>query len=167
MNIEKNKVVLVHYTLTEGKEDGDKIETTVGQEPMGFIYGIGAMIPAFEQNLAGLKKGDSFSFGIKAPEAYGEYDQNAIMDLPRSIFAVDGVESDVLQVGNVVPLTDKEGRHFDGVVVSVDEQTVKMDFNHPMAGVDLWFKGMIDHVREASEEEMSHGHVHGAGGHHH
>lgn len=167
MNIEKNNVVLVHYTLTEGTVDGEKIETTVGQEPMGFIYGVGAMIPAFEQNLEGLKKGDVFSFGIKAGEAYGEYDQNAIMDLPREIFAIDGVESDVLHVGNVVPLTDKEGRHFDGVVVSVDETTVKMDFNHPMAGVDLWFKGAIDDVRQASEEELNHGHVHGAGGHSH
>lgn len=167
MTIDKNKVVLVHYTLTEGKADGEKIETTVGQEPMGFIFGVGAMLPAFENNLKGLKKGDDFSFGLKASEAYGEYDGNAVMDLPRTIFAVDGVESDVLQIGNVVPLTDKEGRHFDGVVVSLDEKTVKMDFNHPMAGADLWFKGHIDNVREASAEEISHGHVHGHGGHHH
>lgn len=167
MTISKNKVVIVHYTLTEGKEEGPKIETTVGQEPMGFIYGLGNMIPAFEQNLNGLKKGDNFSFGIKAADAYGVYDQQAVIDVPRQIFSIDGVESDVLKEGNVVPLTDKDGRHFEGVVVAIADNTVKIDFNHPMAGVDLWFKGHIDNVREASEEELDHGHVHGAGGHHH
>ncbi len=167
MNVEKNKVVTVHYTLTENTETGEQIESTFGQEPLSFIFGIGSMIPEFEKNLQGLKVGDTFSFGVKAKDGYGEFDENAIVDIPKNIFMVDGTISDVLQVGNIVPMRDQEGHRLDGVVLEIEEENVKMDFNHPMAGVDLWFTGEVKVVRDATQEEIAHGHAHGEGGHHH
>jgi FKBP-type peptidyl-prolyl cis-trans isomerase SlyD len=168
MIIEKNKAVFVHYTLTEGTAEGQLVETTENREPLAFIYGIGMMIPDFEKNLAGLKSGDQFAFGIKAADAYGEYDNGALVEVPRSIFEENGqVPEGLLEVGNVLPLMDKEGNHLEGMVAAVGLDTVKIDFNHPMAGVDLFFTGHVSQVRDADEAELSHGHIHGEGGHHH
>ena len=168
MVIEAKKVVSVHYTLTEGTADGQLVETTNGGEPLMFIYGAGMMIPDFERNLAGLKLGDKFSFGIEAANAYGIYDENALVEVPKSIFEENGKISDgLLEVGNMLPLTDQQGNHFQGMVAWVGLDKVKIDFNHPMAGVDLFFTGHVEGVREADPVELEHGHVHGAGGHHH
>lgn len=168
MIIDDNKVVLVHYTLTEGDASGNLVESTEGGEPLAFIFGIGQMIPEFERNLQGLKIGDSFSFPIKAAEAYGEYDETALVEVPKNMFEQDGkIPDGLLEVGNVLPLTDQNGNHFQGMVSWVGLEKVKIDFNHPMAGVDLFFTGHVQHVREAEESELSHGHVHGPGGHHH
>lgn len=168
MTIGPNKVVHVHYTLTEGTAEGDVIESTQGQEPLAFIFGLGMMIPDFESNLEGLNAGDDFAFGIKAANAYGEYDETALVEVPKTIFEVDGkIPDDLLEVGNVLPLTDPEGNHFQAMVAYVGLEKVKLDFNHPMAGVDLYFSGKVDAIREAAPEELAHGHVHGAGGHNH
>lgn len=158
----------MHYTLTEGTEDGQVIESTTGGEPLGFIFGIGQMIPDFERNLEGLQSGDSFAFAIKSADAYGEYDQTALVEVPKNMFEVEGkIPDGLLEVGNVLPLTDQEGNHFQGMVAWVGLDKVKLDFNHPMAGVDLYFKGQVESVREAEPTELTHGHVHGAGGHAH
>lgn len=166
MVIESKKVVLVHYTLTEKNAEGELIESTTGGEPLGFIYGVGMMIPDFESNLKGLKKGDTFAFGIKAANAYGEYDESAIVEVPKSIFESDGkIPDGLLEIGNTLPLTDQSGNHFQGTVAWVGLENVKLDFNHPMAGVDLFFTGSVELVRDAEAAELEHGHVHGAGGH--
>jgi FKBP-type peptidyl-prolyl cis-trans isomerase SlyD len=168
MIIEKNKAVFVHYTLTEGTADGQLVETTENREPLAFIYGIGMMIPDFEKNIAGMKSGDTFEFGIPAGSAYGEYDEGALVEVPKTIFEVDGnIQDGLLEVGNVLPLTDQEGNNLQGMVAWVGPETVKIDFNHPMAGVDLYFKGHVDNVRDAEPAEMEHGHIHGEGGHQH
>lgn len=168
MVIETNKVVSVHYTLTEGTAEGQLVESTVGREPLVFIYGIGMMIPDFEHNLNGLKVGDKFAFGIPAANAYGAYDDNALVEVPKSMFEENGkIPDGLLEVGNVLPLQDREGNRLDGMVAWVGLDKVKLDFNHPMAGVDLFFTGHIEALREADPSELEHGHVHGAGGHHH
>lgn len=168
MNIESNKVVLVHYTLTEDDANGNVIESTQGNEPLGFIFGVGQMIPEFERNLEGLKSGDQFAFAIAAANAYGEYDDSALVEVPKNMFEVDGkIPDGLLEVGNVLPLTDQEGNHFQASVDWVGLDKVKLDFNHPMAGVNLFFSGHVESVRDADPAEISHGHVHGAGGHHH
>lgn len=168
MQIETNKVVLVHYTLTEDSAEGELIESTNGGEPLGFIYGVGMMIPDFERNLEGLKAGDHFSFGIMAANAYGEYDDNAIVEVPKNMFEQDGkIPDGLLEVGNVLPLTDQQGNQFQGTVNWVGLEKVKLDFNHPMAGVNLFFTGHVELVRDADAGELAHGHVHGSGGHHH
>ena len=168
MIIENKKVVLVHYTLTEGDASGELIETTEGRDPLGFIYGMGMMIPEFEKNLAGLKEGDHFAFSIKAADAYGEYDETALVEVPKNMFETDGkIPDGLLEVGNVLPLTDNQGNQFRAMVAWVGLDKVKLDFNHPMAGVDLFFSGNVHQVREADASELEHGHIHGEGGHHH
>jgi len=166
MVVETNKVVFVHYTLTEGSAEGEIIESTQGLEPLGFIYGIGSMLPEFEANLKGLKAGDTFAFVVKAADAYGDYDETAIVEVPKSIFETNGkIPDGLLEIDNVLPLTDQEGNHYQAVVKWIGLESVRLDFNHPMAGVDLYFTGHVDSVRDAEPEEISHGHVHYDGGH--
>ncbi len=168
MIIEPKKVVTVHYILTESTADGQLVETTNGNEPLAFIYGVGMMIPDFEKNISGMKAGDPFAFGIEAANAYGEYDDAALVEVPKNMFEVDGkIPDGLLEVGNMLPLTDQDGNHFQGMVAWVGLDKVKIDFNHPMAGVDLFFSGQVEEVRDAEPAELEHGHVHGAGGHHH
>lgn len=168
MIIEQNKVVSVHYTLMEGTSSGQVVESTEGSAPLSFIFGVGMMIPAFEANLAGLQKGDAFAFGIPAADAYGVYDYTALVEVPKGIFEHEGkIPDGLLEIGNVLPLQDQEGNRMQGMVAHVDLETVKLDFNHPMAGVDLFFSGNVDTVRDAEPAELEHGHVHGADGHQH
>ncbi len=168
MVIEQNKVVLVHYTLTRDNAEGEMIESTKDRDPLGFIYGVGMMIPDFEDNLKNLKTGDTFAFGIAAANAYGEYDEDAIVEVPKEIFVQDGkIPDGLLDIGNVLPLTDQSGNQFQGKVHWVGLDKVKLDFNHPMAGVNLFFTGHVELVRDADPSELEHGHIHGEGGHHH
>jgi FKBP-type peptidyl-prolyl cis-trans isomerase SlyD len=168
MIIEKNKVVLCHYTLREGTAEGQLIESTEGGEPLGYIHGIGMMIPLFEKNLVGKQAGDIFEFGIPAADAYGEYDDEAVAEIPKQAFNLEGMNPDDIFVeGEVLPLQDEKGQAMQGIITQVKALSVVIDFNHPMAGMDLYFTGRIDTVREASATEIAHGHVHGVGGHHH
>jgi FKBP-type peptidyl-prolyl cis-trans isomerase SlyD len=168
MVISQNKVVLCHYTLRESDATGDLIESTEGGEPLGYIHGIGMMIPLFEENLQGKTTGDHFAFGIAAGDAYGEYDAEAVTEIPKFAFNLEGINpDDVFVEGEMLPLQDENGNAMQGIIAEVKADSVVVDFNHPMAGVDLYFTGVIANVRDAHPEELSHGHVHGEGGHHH
>ncbi|NJN34351.1 MAG: peptidylprolyl isomerase [Saprospiraceae bacterium] len=168
MTINDNTVVLCHYTLREDDAAGAMIESTEGGEPLGYIHGIGMMIPTFEQNLAGKKAGDDFAFGIKAADAYGEFDEEAVAEIPKDAFNLEGANPDDIFVeGEMLPLQNENGELMNGIVRQVTPTTIVVDFNHPMAGVDLYFTGQITNVRIATEEEITHGHVHGEGGHQH
>jgi FKBP-type peptidyl-prolyl cis-trans isomerase SlyD len=168
MQITKNTVVSLSYLLKRNNTDGEIIEETKAGDPLVFLYGNGQMLPKFEEHLSTLKAGDNFEFTLASDDAYGEMDQDAIIDLDKSIFEVDGkIDSEMLAIGNVIPMRDDQGHMLQGIVVSVGDDLVRMDFNHPMAGNVLHFTGKVIEVREASAEELSHGHAHGAGGHHH
>jgi FKBP-type peptidyl-prolyl cis-trans isomerase SlyD len=168
MVIEQNKVVLCHYTLRQGTAGGQLIESTEGGDPLGYIHGIGAMIPMFEENLAGKKVGDAFEFGIPAADAYGEYDEESVAEIPKAAFNLgDTNPDDVFVEGEVLPLQDENGNMMQGIVEEVRAETIVVNFNHPMAGIDLYFIGQVSGVREATAEELEHQHVHGEGGHHH
>jgi FKBP-type peptidyl-prolyl cis-trans isomerase SlyD len=163
MKIDVNKVVSVTYRLEANPEGQDKmhIETADAAHPLVFLFGSGGLIPAFEENLQGKEKGDHFSFSIDAANAYGEIEADALVELPVDIFKVDGVvDMSMLKTGNIVPMSDREGNRLDGRVVSITGETVKMDFNHPLAGHQLHFSGEVLEVRNATEEEISHGHAH-------
>jgi FKBP-type peptidyl-prolyl cis-trans isomerase SlyD len=135
---------------------------------MVFIHGLSGLPEAFEENLLGLNEGDTFDFSISAEDAYGNVDPNAIIELPKSIFqAEDQSADDILQIGNFIPMTDDQGNRMQGLVVSIEGETVTMDFNHPLAEKTLMFQGKILKIREATPEEIAHGHVHGEGGVHH
>lgn len=168
MVIDKNTVVSLHYRLTENDVLGELVEETFGSEPLVFLYGAGQMIPEFERQLAGKSAGDNFAFGIKAEDGYGAPDPDAVVLLPTSTFEVDGeLDKEMLEIGTVIPMSDDQGNRLNGTVVEVNEEGVVIDFNHPMAGVNLFFTGTIDSLRAATETEIEHGHVHGPGGHHH
>ncbi len=168
MVIEQNTVVSLHYRLTESTVTGELVEETFGSEPLVFLFGAGQMIPEFERQLAGKAAGDQFAFGIKSDEAYGPHDPNAVVPLPMSTFEVDGeVDAEMLEIGTVIPMSDDQGNRLNGIVKEVNSEEVVIDFNHPMAGTDLYFTGTIESLRAATAEEVEHGHVHGPGGHHH
>ncbi len=163
----KHKVISVNYNLHRDNEKGEMIESTVGHAPLTFLSGMGQMIPDFENNIINLSVGDTFSFGIKSANAYGSKSDEAIIELPHEIFIQDGKLVDEVFVGNLLPLQDQHGNVVPGTVVKINETTITMDVNHPLADQDLHFTGTVLDIREATEDEISHGHVHGEGGHHH
>jgi len=168
MKIENNKVVALSYELRTEGFDSELTEKTHDGHPLEFIYGMGMMIPKFEENLTGLKKGDKFQFQIKSVEAYGLSNPENVVELPNSTFEVDGkIDDKLLTIGNMIAMQDQSGRQMQGLIKELKEESVIMDFNHPMADKDLYFKGEILEVRDASKEELDHGHVHGEGHHHH
>ncbi len=161
MVIEKDKVVSISYELKLTNGNGDVVENVNKNNPLVFLLGHGNLLPKFETNLTGLKIGDNFDFVLNAEEAYGKISSEAIVDLPKSIFMADGVvNEDLLYIGNIIPMTDQSGNRFNGKVVNLSEAEVKMDFNHPLAGESLHFKGEVVDVRDASDEELEHGHIH-------
>lgn len=163
MIIAKNTVVGVHYQLDV---DGQKIDAS-GEQPLVYLHGHGMMIPGFEKQLAGLKAGDKYNFQVSAAEGYGEFNQNAVVELDKQIFLVDGSMSTEVFEGAQLQLTNQDGQPMVGIVQKIGDDKVTMDFNHQLAGKELNFSGTIDTLREATEEEISHGHVHGPGGHNH
>jgi FKBP-type peptidyl-prolyl cis-trans isomerase SlyD len=168
MIVEKHKVVTLHYKLQEDDATGEMIEETFGSQPLEFIYGTGSMIPEFERQLAGMKTGDAFAFGIKSQDAYGDFNPEAIVNVPISAFVIDGrLAEELLEVGRTLPMQDDQGHRMTGIIAEVGEKEVVIDFNHPMAGVNLYFTGLVESVRDATPSEIDHGHVHGPGGHHH
>ena len=168
MIISKNKVVSLTYELKLDNAEGEVVDMADAAQPLVFLYGAGNMLPKFESNLAELKANDDFEFTLSSDDAYCPVIEEAVVELPIDIFMVDGkIDPDMLFVGNVIPMQDNEGRPLDGTVVSISDDKVKMDFNHPMAGKTLHFTGKILELREATAEEISHGHVHGPHGHHH
>ena len=161
MTISKDKIVSLVYQLKVDDKNGNIIETVEKEKPFVFLCGAGLMLPKFEENLTGLKAGDSFEFTLKCEDAYGLASEEAVMDLPKNIFDVDGkTEDGLLAEGNVIPMQNDDGQKFNGVIVEVKDETVIMDFNHPLSGDDLYFTGNIVEVREATKEEIEHGPVH-------
>lgn len=134
--------------------DGRVAETVTAEQPLEFIFGTGHLIPKFEENVSGLKKGDRFAFTLDSGEAYGEIIPEAVVDLPIDLFMIDGqLDESLLTIGNVLPMTDNEGNRLMGVVKAVADDKVTMDFNHPMAGKTLNFEGEVTGVRDATAED--------------
>ena len=156
----KNKVIAVSYSLHKNTAEGELIESTEGKEPLRFLSGLGQMIPDFENNVVNLNQGDTFSFGIKAENAYGSRTEEAIIELPQDIFKKEGKLVEEVQVNNVLPLQDQNGNVVPAKVVSINTETITVDVNHPLADQDLHFTGTVVEVREATKEEVDHGHVH-------
>jgi FKBP-type peptidyl-prolyl cis-trans isomerase SlyD len=164
MIAEKDNVVSIVYELRAGSKDGEVVEALTSDNPLTFLFGTGGLLPKFEENLNGLNAGDSFEFLLNSEDAYGPVIENAIVHVPKSVFQVDGkIDESLMKIGNMVPMMDAEGRRLNGMVIAVEGDAVKMDFNHPMAGQDLFFRGQVTDIRNATEEELTHGHVHGHG----
>lgn len=156
MHITKHKVVGIHYTLRD--DNGNVLDSSEGQEPLYYLHGEGNLIPGMERGLEGRSTGDKFDLNVSPEEGYGERDPDMIQDVPLSAFGGQEV---------------KVGMQFHanhGQVVTVAKvglDSVTIDANHPLAGQPLHFKVEVVDVRDATAEEVAHGHVHGPGGHHH
>ena len=161
MKIENNKVVTLTYDLRKDSHEGDNVETADKENPLKFIYGVGMMLPSFEKQIDGMSTEGDFQFKLEAKEAYGEYEPKKVSEIPIKAFEIDGkIEDGLLVENNIIPLQDPDGNQFNGIVKELKENDVVMDFNHPMAGQDLYFTGKIVEVRDATKEEIEHGHVH-------
>jgi FKBP-type peptidyl-prolyl cis-trans isomerase SlyD len=168
MTIGENKVVSMTYTLREDNAEGQMIQKVTEERPFMYIFGVAGLLPAFKANLEGLKSGDVFSFILNKEEAYGLPTDENILELDKQIFEVDGVfDAEHIKPGEVVPMEDENGYPLSGKIVEIRPDSVMIDFNHPLAGLDLHFEGKILEVREATSEELAHGHVHGPHDHHH
>lgn len=172
MIIGKDKVVSVDYHLsTKNPGTGleELVEKTDKDNPFVFLQGSGGLLEEFEKNLSGLKTGDNFDFIITAENGYGKIDPEYVVSIPVDAFkGEDGtMDLEMIKVGNMLPMMDSEGNRMQGMVREITGEAIRMDFNHPLAGQDLHFKGQVLEVRDATAEELDHGHVHGPHGHHH
>lgn len=154
--IAKNSMVTLTYDLRIDDEKGEVIEQATAEKPLQFLYGAGVMLPKFESHLAGLKEGEPFTIKLTKDDAYGDINNDAIVELPKHVFLVDGkFDDELIKVGNAVPMMSSNGQQLNGIVLEVNDDNVKMDFNHPLAGEDLHFAGKVMEVREATEEEVA------------
>jgi FKBP-type peptidyl-prolyl cis-trans isomerase SlyD len=164
MEITKNRMVTLTYDLRLDDQNGDMIEQATADRPLRFIYGAGQMLPKFESQLAGMKSGQPFEINLTKYDAYGEINDDAIVELPLNVFSVDGnFDEEMVKIGNTVPMMTGDGQRLNGIVLEVSDQVVKMDFNHPLAGEDLHFQGEVLEVREATDEEIAALFSHGCG----
>jgi len=162
-----NKAIAVEYNLFRDTATGELIESTEGKDPLAFLSGLGQMIPEFEANVADLNVGDTFSFGIKSENAYGSRKEEAVIELAQDMFMNEGKLIPEVVVDNILPLQDQNENVIPGKILSINEETITVDENHLLADQDLYFTGKILEMRDATTEEVEHGHVHGAHGHQH
>lgn len=152
MKISENKFVSLAYTLTV---EGEVADQATAERPLEFVFGIGMLLPEFEKHIAGKGVGESFEFTLSPENGYGEINPDAVVELPKDIFMVDGeLAADMLVVGNVLPMSDNQGNRLMGTVRTINPESVTMDFNHPMAGKVLNFTGDVVALREATPEDM-------------
>ena len=158
MKVAQDKVVAVSYELQVEGKIADKAGS---EKPLEYIHGTGMLLPKFEASLEGKEPGDSFAFTLTPEEGYGVRNEKYMVDIPKTAFMIDGkVREDLLKVGNVIPMLNSEGQVIQGTVASIAEDSVKMDFNHPMAGKTLNFSGKVEAVRDATQKELTEG-LHG------
>ena len=161
MSLELNKVVTFNYILKD--QEGTVLDSTVNKEPLIFMSGTSQILPKLEEELGEMLIGGKKNVKIVAAEAYGEYDEKAVQNIKKEQFPHDAkVEVGVRYVAN-----SPEGGQMPFVITEVKEKDVTVDFNHPLAGKDLEFDVELIDIRDATAEEIQHGHVHGPGGHHH
>ena len=159
MQIGKEKVVAIHYTLRDNA--GTVLDSSAGKEPLYYIQGIGNLIPGMEQGLEGRIKGDKLDIKVSPENGYGVRDEAHVQQVP-----VDAFGGQEVKVGMQFQAGGEQGR-FVVTVTDVQNDMVTVDANHPLAGVELNFEVEVLEVREATSDELAHGHVHGPGGHHH
>ena len=160
MQISKDKVVSIDYTLTNPQ--GEVLDSSQGRPPLAYLQGQGNIIAGLERELEGKRVGDQMQITIQPADAYGERDENLVQPVPRDAFK--GVDN--IQPGMQFQAQAPNGQQAIVRVIEVSDTEVKVDANHPLAGVALTFDVTVREVRDATEEEKSHGHAHGPGGAH-
>ncbi len=156
MDKAQNKYIAVTYKLyTVGEGENEMIEEATPEQPFQFISGFGVTLDAFEQQVAGLEEGAEFDFTLTKEEAYGDYEEEHVLELGREVFSVNGqFDKEHIYKDAIVPLQNEDGNRFYGRVLDITDKKVKMDLNHPLAGKTLNFKGKIAENREATITEI-------------
>ncbi len=160
MEIMKDRVAVIHYRLK--RDDGEVIDSSHGSEPLAYLHGNGNLVPGLEKALEGKQPGDRFEVSVTAAEGYGKRDPNLVKRVPRRAL---GKHANIVKGAQLQMNTDLGTRVF--TVTAVLGDMITLDGNHELADTNLNFEIEIVEVRDASEEELEHGHVHGPGGHHH
>ncbi len=160
MQVANNMTVSIHYTLTN--DAGDVIDSSIGNPPLVYLHGNGNIISGLEKALHGKAEGERFSVCIEAEDAYGEFMAERVQIIPRDMF--EGVAE--LEVGMQFQADDSSGSGMV-TIVAIAGDDITVDGNHPLAGIALTFDVEIIAIRPASAAEITHGHIHGPGGHHH
>ena len=157
MKISKNKFVSVTYDLNVGEDnDIELMESATEEQPLQFIFGTGTMLPAFEENIKELEVGSKFQFTLSPENAYGEYIDENVVELPKNIFEVNGkFDDEYIVEGVTLPMMSSTGERMNGSVLEVKDSVIVMDFNHPLAGETLHFSGEIIDVHEPTIEEIA------------
>lgn len=159
MKVSNHKVVSIHYTLTNNT--GTVIDSSAGHEPLSYIQGLGHLIPGMEEGLEGKEAGEKFTIKVSPEKGYGVRNEEMVQQVPLSAFGGQDIKPGMeFEAGS-------DEQRFIVTITEIGAETVTVDGNHPLAGVELNFDIEVMNVREASAEELSHGHVHGPGGHHH
>ena len=156
-----NKVVFIQYTLTD--DDGEEIDSSAGGPALAYLHGANNLVPGLEKALEGKGLGETFDVTVSAEEGYGERVGPGPQPVPRSAFPEDAE----LEVGMAFLAEDPEGEQTQLWIVGLEEENVLIDQEHPLAGQNLNFKVEVTAIRDATEEEIQHGHPHGPGGHDH
>ena len=158
-SVQNDVVVSMEYTL---RVDDEVIDSSIGQEPLEFLAGHGNIITGLEREMIGMKVGDSKDVVVTPSDGYGEYDEEAFMDVPRGEFPQDMPVEEGLEL----TVRDDSGQSRYARVDNIEGETVRLNFNHPLAGDELHFNVKVVSLREPTEEELDHGHVHQAGHNH-
>lgn len=168
MSISKNMVVSITYALRLDNAGGELVQQVDNTNPLVFLFGYGQLLPKFEENLLGKSSGDNYEMTLSPEDGYGVREEQAVVDIPLDVFMVDGkLAEDMITVGNTVHLRNQDGMPLSGIVLKRSLEFVTVDFNHPLADKTLHFTGTVLDIREATADEIAHGHVHGEGGHQH
>jgi FKBP-type peptidyl-prolyl cis-trans isomerases 2 len=156
MKIENLKVGILAYTIQVDDANGEIVESATEEKPRALLFGMGRIMKSFSDPLRGLQAGDEFTFTITPDNAFGQHDTKNIREVPIGFFVQGGeLREDLLQIGKIIKLANKEGQLFDAKIVEVGDKTVIIDFNHPLAGHGLFVKGKVLEVREPTIEEMN------------
>lgn len=156
MNSATNKCIALSYKLyVYGDEKRELVEATTADKPFRFISGFGFALDAFEQKVTAMEKGTKFNFSLSKEEAFGDYDAQQVTAVDRDVFCIDGkFDDEHVYMDAIVPLQNAEGQRFFARVVEMDDEKVKLDMNHPLAGKTLHYEGEVLENRDATEEEV-------------
>ena len=161
MALQEKKVIIFNYTLKD--ENGEMLDSTEKGGPFSFVTGNQQVLPGLEVALSSMIIGSKKNIKLAAADAYGEYDEGAVQKVKRDLFP----EEAELEIGTSYFAHSPEGQHLQFIITEIEDDVITANFNHPLAGKDLEFDVELLDVRDATSEEMQHGHVHGPGGHHH
>ncbi|MEK7432609.1 MAG: peptidylprolyl isomerase [Cyanobacteriota bacterium] len=161
MKVGKNKAVGIDYTLY--LDDGSIADTTQDSEPLYFLFGYDNIIPGLEKALEGLSVGDKKTVEVEPEDAYGDINPDGFQEIPKTVFPEDAE----IELGMPFALMDEDNNYIPATIYEIEENHVLVDLNHPLAGEKLRFEVEVVDIKEASEEELAHGHIHGPDGHHH